>query len=67
MSNVLQQLWSPMQRALAAQDAIRAVELRDDQIEIGCESAYPFLQVDGWEPFDAPHGAAAARLPSSNS
>ena len=67
MSNVLQQLWSPMERAFGARDTDRAGELRDDGIEIGCESAYPFLQVDGWEPFEPSRTAAgSAPLPSSN-
>ena len=60
MPTVLQQLWSPMERALAARDAERTETARVDDIELGCESAYPFLQFDAWEPLDAQRAAGAS-------
>lgn len=60
MPTVLQQLWSPMERAFAAREAAREEPARDDDIVLGCESAYPFLQFDAWEPLDPQRAAGAA-------
>lgn len=60
MPTVLQQLLSPMERAFGAREAVRAETVRDDDIVLGCESAYPFLQFDSWEPLEATHPAGAA-------
>ncbi len=59
MPTVLQQLWSPMERAFAAREAAPIDTAQDDDIGLGCESAYPFLQFDAWEPLDAQRTSGA--------
>lgn len=62
MPTVLQQLWSPMERAFARRDSERAEHARDDDIVLGCECADPSLQFEAWEPLDAQRPAGASPI-----
>ena len=59
MSTASQPQESPMERVLAAREAGQIEIARYDDAELGCESAYPFLQFDGWEPLDSQRAGGA--------
>lgn len=60
MSTAPQQERSPMQHALASHGGAPIEVPRYDDTELGCESAYPFLQFDAWEPLDSQRAAGSA-------
>jgi hypothetical protein len=60
MSRLLQQILAPLDASARDARELAHQPASDEDLALGCESANPALQFEGWEPAATPQGSTAA-------